>query len=82
MFKQLEKTATGNGVNSSRGLIQEFDQRVCQKRDGAAQLSLVAATEISSELVPELSQVKCLLNELPLEFYICVTQSLDAPNHV
>ena len=71
MLEQLEKAATGNGVYSGGRLIQEFDQRVGEQGNGAAQLSLVAATEVASELVPEMSQVERLLDELPLEFHIC-----------
>ena len=82
MLEQLEKTAAGDWIDSGCWLIQEFDQRICEQGYGAAQLSLIASTEIRSELIPLLSQVKGLLDEVPLELYICGTQPLDAPDHV
>lgn len=70
---QFEKTTKGNGVNPSSWLIFKFNQRVCEHRNGAAKLSFVATTEISSKLFSKLSQVKCLLDKIALGLLICET---------
>jgi hypothetical protein len=82
VLQHFEETAAGDRVHTRSRLVQEFNGRVRQEGDRAAELTLVAPTQLSRLLSAELREVQGLLNELPLELDILRAESLNSTDHV
>jgi hypothetical protein len=82
MLQHFKQTATGDWIHTRSRLIKEFNCWVSKKRDCAAKLTLIAATQLTCLFSAELSQIKGLLDELTLKIDVLSAQPLDSTDHV
>jgi hypothetical protein len=82
VLQHFHETAGGDRVHTSSRLVQEFNGRVRQEGDRAAEFSLVAPTQLPRLLGAELREIQSLLDELSLELDILIAESLNSTDHI